>query len=165
MKFQPVLAAAAAALAVAAAPATAAPVYSFTATGAMDAYWELEASPTPSAVFGNAFRLDGVTGTLNGSPFTALMEFYTEGGGGGVCADFLCSLFDLYGPTLFSGPTSAPTFLLGSFSMNLGSSTGPNVQLVIADTTRVPAPATLALALAGLALLVAAGRSRAAARA
>lgn len=114
----------------------------------------------PSAWILGAFRVDGVTGMLNGSPFTTQVAFYDGLSGGGVCAGLFCELFDLYGPALFSGPTSAPTFLLGSFSLTLGSNTGPIVRLVIADTLRVPAPATLALALAGLALPGAAGRGR-----
>lgn len=146
-----------------AAPAAAVEMVSFTATGAFDATWTLPKSPTPDVVFTDAFRINDVAITFNGSPVTALIEFYDAGGGGGACADIVCSLFDLYGPALFSGSVTAPTFLTGTFSLNQGSPSGPGVRLTIADIGNggvIPEPATWAMLIAGFGLVGSALRRR-----
>jgi hypothetical protein len=140
-----------------AAPAAAVDMVSFTTVGAFDASWTLPKSPTPDIDFGNAFRINGVDIIFNGNPVTAFVEFYSEGGGGGACSDIFCSLFDLYGPALFSGTTAEPTFLTGIFSLNQGSPTGPDVRLTIADVPNgggvIPEPATWAMLIAGFGLV------------
>ncbi|MFT3816355.1 MAG: PEP-CTERM sorting domain-containing protein [Rubrivivax sp.] len=129
------------------APAAMATPYVFTASGAFEATWTLDSNPTPSVVFDDAFRIDDVDMLLNGSPVSTFIEFYSADGGGGACADVACGLFDLFGPTLFSGSLDAPEFLPGTFSMTQGGPTGAAVTLVIAA---VPEPATLLMVLGAL---------------
>jgi hypothetical protein len=140
-----------------AAPAAAVETVTFTASGAFDATWTLPLSPTPDAVFLDAFRINNVEILFNGNPVTAFIEFYDAGFGGGACADVFCSLFDLYGPVLFSGTTAAPTFLTGIFTMNQGTPSGPEVRLVIANGENgggvIPEPETWAMLIAGFGLV------------
>jgi hypothetical protein len=152
---------ASAALAALAAPA-AAVTYVFTLSDGLDGSWELPASPVPDTVFPDAFRINSVTGTLGASPFTTFMEFYLASSGGGVCADFACSLLDLYGPQLFSGSTAAPTFVPGSYAMTdvFGN---PVARLTIAEAGGggvIPEPATWAMLIAGFGLVGAGLRRR-----
>ncbi len=146
---------ASAALAALAAPASAT-TYLFTLSDGLTGSWQLPASPVPSADLGDAFRIDGVSGTLGGSPFATFMEFYVASSGGGVCADLFCSLLDLYGPQLFTGSTAAPTFTLGTFAMTdvFGA---PAATLTISV---IPEPGSWALLIAGFGLVGAGLRRR-----
>lgn len=146
-----------------AAPAAAVEMVSFTAVGAFDATWTLPKSPTPDIVGIGFFRMAGVDIVFNGNPVVELIEFYSAGGGGGACAGGFCTLFDLYGPALFSGTTAEPTFLTGIFSLNQGSPDGPGVRLTIADVGNggvIPEPATWAMLIAGFGLVGSALRRR-----
>lgn len=147
---------ASAALAALAAPASAV-TYVFTLSDGKTGSWQLPASPVPDVVFpGDGFRLLNVSGTVDGSPFTALMEFYTAGFGGGVCAGSACSLLDLYGPQLFTGSEAAPTFTLGTFAMTDVFGT-PSATLTISV---IPEPGSWAMMIAGFGLVGAGLRRR-----
>jgi hypothetical protein len=146
---------ASAALVALAAPASAA-TYVFTLSGGLAGSWALPASPVPDVVFGDAFRVNVVTGTLGGAPFTTFMEFYLGSSGGGVCADFACSLINLYGPQLFSGTTAAPTFVLGTYGMSDFFGT-PVADLTI---SAIPEAGTWAMMIAGFGLVGAGLRRR-----
>ena len=131
-----------------AAPASAV-TYVFTLSGGLTGTWQLPASPVPDFVFGDAFRINTVTGILNGNPFSEVMEFYTAAGGGGVCAGGGCGLLDLYGPQLFTGTTAAPTFTLGTFEM-ANAFGAPLADLTISV---IPEAGTWAMMIAGFGLV------------
>jgi hypothetical protein len=101
------------ALAAVPAHATTLDLFSFTSpviTGPVTAF--IPASPTPTSfVPGVSFDLSGVTATFEGNTFTGDVTFFSSGGAGGGGTKF-------NGPLLFSGPDSAPTFLLGSFPLS-----------------------------------------------
>jgi hypothetical protein len=162
MNFKLGLLAAASCLALASAPAAAAPL-TFTATGAFNASWTIDSNPTPAVFDPGFFRITGVNILFNGNPVTEFIEFYAAGGGGGACAANFCGLFDLYGPVLFTGPTSAPVFTTGVFNMTQGSAAPNAPRVILTIANQVPVPATLALAVAGLALLGASQRRQLAA--
>ena len=137
-----------------AAPASAATVV-FTLSDGLTGSWELPASPVPDVVFPDAFRINSVTGTVGGSPFTTFMEFYLGTSGGGVCAGIGCSLLDLFGPQLFSGTPAAPTFALGDYVMK-DASGNPAARLTIAEAGGggvIPEPGTWAMLIAGFGLV------------
>ncbi|GAC1416988.1 MAG: hypothetical protein NVSMB62_07130 [Acidobacteriaceae bacterium] len=106
----------------------------------------IAATPTPSSfVPGVSFTLPNVTGTYMGSTFTGAVTFFSAGGAGGSGAV-------LGGDTLFSGPVSSPTFLLGNFVLkgnaDLGDAAVPitaSLTISQAPTPAVPEPATLGL--------------------
>jgi hypothetical protein len=154
MKMFPRALLASAALVALATPASAV-TYVFTLSNGLTGSWQLPASPVPDVVLAGAFRINTVTGILNGNPFTAFMEFYETGGGGGVCASegLGCGLLDLYGPQLFTGTTAAPTFTLGSFEMT-NAFGAPLATLTIAEASAgIPEPATWAMLIAGFGLV------------
>ncbi len=127
--------------------------YVFTLSGGLTGTWELPASPTPDVVFTESFRINSVSGILNGDPFTGPMEFFVDSEGGGVCAGIFCSLLDLYGAQLFTGTTAAPTFKLGSFNM-ADVAGSPLATLVITEAgAAIPEPATWAMLIAGFGLV------------
>lgn len=154
MKLAIALAASAAALALAA-PANAA-TYSFTLSGDYSANWELDSSPTPDSFLSYKFVLTNVTGTFQGLTGSSVtLDFYTDVLLGGLTisdSDTSVVLADPYGQQLFTGETSAPTFLTGTFNLinNLNNNA---VQLVIAEAAAVPEPATWAMMLAGFGLV------------
>ncbi|WP_448582693.1 PEPxxWA-CTERM sorting domain-containing protein [Thermaurantiacus sp.] len=145
-----------AALAATAAP-TSATTYVFTLSGGPTGSWKLPASPVPDVVFLIGFRLNSVSGTLRGAPFTDRMQFYEASEGGGVCIGVFCTLLDLYRPQLYSGTPAAPTFLRGSFGLNDPFGT-PAARLTIAP---IPEPASWAMLIAGFGLVGSALRRRA----
>lgn len=156
MKFKIALAAAAASLAFAA-PANAAQ-YLFTMTGGYEASWQMDSNATPDSYFGWMAKFSNVTGTFQGLTGSSVtIDFYgnlpgwdgltiSDNGTGSVLAD-------AFGHMLFSGPNSAPTFLLGTYDLtnNLSWPNANPVQLVISEVPggAVPEPATWALMILG----------------
>lgn len=117
----------------------------------------IAASPTPSSfVNGVSFSLSGVSATFEGNTLTGPVTFFDAGGAGGGGTTFT-------GPKLFTGPDSAPTFLLGTFGLSgvadLGNG-GPQTvtgQLTISQPQPGPVPEPLPLALTATGLLGLAG--------
>lgn len=127
-------------------------------TGALTA--TIAASPTPSSyVPGVSFLLSNVSATFEGNTFTGDVTFFTSGGAGGGGTTFT-------GPELFSGPTSAPTFLLGMFPLSgfadLGNGSPQDVTgvLTISQPSAVPEPLPLFMTGTGLLVLMVLLRKR-----
>jgi hypothetical protein len=151
--------AASAALVLVAGPAQA-DTYLFTLSGASDASWELDSSPSVPYTDSD-FQFQDVPVTFAGSTTgttSSSIAFFTSGTflllGGAL--PILAN-----GPQLFTGDVSSPTFKLGTFSLTnlIGS---PDYSLNVADVSAVPEPANAALLLGGLGLIgtIAARRRR-----
>ncbi len=156
MRYAIALAATAAALGLAA-PAAAA-TYTFTLSGDYSASWDLDSNAIPDSFLPWRARYSNVTGTFDGlTGSSATIDFYTDVLDGGLTiSDNATSivLADPCGQVLFSGPTSAPTFLLGTYNLLNNSNNNAAVQLVIAEAAAaVPEPATWAMMIAGFGLV------------
>lgn len=137
----------------------------FQITGDYTATWTLDSNPTPDVVGeGEGFVIydvdypDAIFGLAD------LWFFNANIGGGLQIEDFYGGYNFLVtdGPQLYSGSESDPTFLTGTFNLTeyLGSGT---YVLTITDLEapgEVPEPATGALLIGGLGLLVAARKRR-----
>jgi hypothetical protein len=71
----------------------------------------LPASPTPLSFTANSFQII-VPLIVDGDPLTIPVDFYNAAGGGGASGQGV----RVEGPVLFSGLTSSPTFLTGTFA-------------------------------------------------
>jgi hypothetical protein len=150
----------------------------FTAAGTTELNFTLPSQPTPSSFTSNGFEIDQGTAyvTPPGTP-TVLLVKYNFGISGNMSVDnfvFGCGFCTegMYllsgGPELFTGPTSSPTFLTGTFAETqtiygrFGSITYQPGSLVVEDTAAAtPEPTTLLLAALGtLALLIAKQQTR-----
>ena len=120
----------------------------------------IAASPTPSTFTnGTSFTLTNIAATYLGQTFSGDVTFFETGGAGGGGQVF-------GGDKLYTGPDSAPTFKLGTFTLNglvdLGN--GPvqetaTVTITQVPTTPTPEPGTLGLVgTAGLGLVEAVRR-------
>ena len=160
MKLKPLFFAATLLGAAAGSPAWAA-TYLFSITGDYSASFQLSSSPAPVSSFAsdpNFFWLTNVSGTYQGSAGARDAYFYTSAIGGGLgLKNTNNSTFTFVsdGPQLFTGPNTAPTFMLGTFS--LVQFLGPGrYSLTISDLSggtppagAVPEPATWAMMLLG----------------
>lgn len=140
-------------------PASAA-TYLFTLSNGLSGSWKLPSSPVPDQVDVEAFSIFNVTGVFNDAPFTGTLSFFEAASGGGVCgvlpSTFDCNIFDLYGPQLFTGPLTAPTFQLGSYNMT----TFGGEPLGTLTISVVPEAASWAMMIAGFGLVGAGLRRR-----
>ncbi|MET3712165.1 hypothetical protein ABIC65_002877 [Sphingomonas trueperi] len=151
MKRTLFLSACCAAAVAAAAPANAAQ-YRFVITGSQTIKFVLDASPTPPVVDpGNYFVLAGVTGTINNVSTTFDLGFGSPSYffNFGLINNVIGTGFVSTGTSLFTGPESAPTFKLGTFSLT-PNTPDPDYTLTI---TAVPEPASWAMLLAGFGAL------------
>jgi PEP-CTERM motif len=69
------------------------------------------ASPAPTSFTATSFEIIAPF-IVDGDPMTLPVDFFTAAGGGGAAGGGM----HFGGPLLFSGPTSAPSFLAGTFS-------------------------------------------------
>jgi hypothetical protein len=131
--------------------------------------FSLDDTPTPDAFAANFFQVIAPPGTFDpagsfGGPApVAQITFYTDAGtagepGGMAFSGLGTLLFGAAGPQLFTGPTSAPTLTLGTFSLAIAAQTmegrfeiiTPNAYRVLAF---VPEPASWALMIGGFAAI------------
>lgn len=132
------------------------PVYTFTLTGDATAQLELDSQPTPFDFTPDlVFRIENVSGVFNGQADTmAALNFYnaTNDFGGFELASF--TFETLTGPQLYSGPESAPTFLLGTYELKGFATKAGNYTLTIsAAAGAVPEPTTWSMAIAGFGIV------------
>ncbi len=106
----------------------------------------LPASPIPDAFTSTSFTLDNVSLYVDPQTYTGDVTFLTAGAGGGGTGPGA-----VFGPAqLFTGPTDAPTFLLGSYQLtgtiNLGDGSGnTSYDGTLTIASAVPEPASLLL--------------------
>jgi len=145
-------------------------LYQFQLTGDYTASWQLDSTVSPDA-FGDdeGFILIDVEGNFPGSLFDfADLSFYSEAIGGGM------EILDYYGDNLllstdgfqlYTGSEESPTFRLGTFALTEYLGAG-RYTLTVTDLDAppppvdVPEPASAALLLGGLGVLLASRKRR-----
>jgi hypothetical protein len=115
---------------------------------------------SPSTSFGNYFQMNSpVDWTLNNvDQGTVGLQFWNFSQGGGlVLGNPGSSIVNLYGPQLYSGSESSPTFLTGTYSFNSNFSqfNGPFTLTVAdppgdSDIVATPEPSSVLLLATGL---------------
>lgn len=159
VNFRSVIVAAVIATGVIAAPASAA-LKLFRLFGDANALFTLSANPTPSAFSGGRFDINNVAAILNGNSGAHDLSFFTSDSGGGfdiVNALDTDILVQVSGPQLFTGPTSAPVFVNGTYSLVDYLSQQGSYTLVVSE---VPEPGNWAMLIVGFGLSGAALRRR-----
>lgn len=149
------LAAAASAAAMMTSTSASAALYVFNITGPQSIIFSLNSSPTPSVVSPGAFfRMDGVTGTVNGVSSTFNLGFGSSSYSNnfGFLNPTVGTGFLTTGLQLYTGTEAAPTFKLGTFQSREGYS--------FSITSAVPEPGTWVMMLFGIGAIGAAMRYR-----
>lgn len=146
-------------------------LYQFQLTGDYTASWQLESTVVPDFAFGGfLFSLYDVEGNFPGSLANlADLTFYNADAGGGFeIVDYLGDqvLLVTDGLQLYTGSEGSPTFSLGTFALTEFEGIG-NYVLTVTDLDAlpeppvdVPEPATTALLLGGLGLMLASRKRR-----
>lgn len=130
--------------------------YQFTLSGNATAAFSLDSSPNPTSNGLDDFTIAGVNGTFNGAPTTFDLVFYDTSESGGFD---ISGLLSLAGDQLFTGSTSSPTFIPGTYTLSTYGSTDNAFSLTISSSDiAVPEPGSWAMMLIGLAALGAAAR-------
>lgn len=118
--------------------------FNFALTGEITANWQIDSNPIPVSSGTNFFSVNNIPGTYGGLTGIRNITFFSSGGGGGLffvvdpVTNFVANLF---GPQVFSGPTTNPTFSLGTFALT-SISTGLFSLSISEAAAAVPEPAT-----------------------
>ena len=102
----------------------------------------------------NSFVVNDISYTADGAPATADFVFYSASKGGGfILANTPTTyLISEYGPALYTGPETAPTFTLGTFTLTDALGT-PNGTIDISEVTSTATPEPSTLLLTGLGIV------------
>ncbi|HEY1934038.1 MAG TPA: PEP-CTERM sorting domain-containing protein [Acetobacteraceae bacterium] len=118
---------------------------------------ELASNPTPDAVAaGLNFTMFSLPTIHDGTALLSDWAFYTASDGGGAF-EYANNVY-AGGPAIFTGTTSDPTFVLGTYTGLINYGTGPYDTISVSD---VPEPASIAVIGAALIGLTATRRKRA----
>jgi hypothetical protein len=146
MRYAASIAAALGAAALIASTPASATIVNFSVTGDDTASWIIDDSLGPDSYDADTFAYTAANYTLNGStPTTVGITFFDDAFGGGIDGAGL----GLLSAQLFSGPTSAPTFLLGTFSAVGFPNSSLSYTVTITADRGVPEPSTWAMILLG----------------
>jgi hypothetical protein len=123
--------------------------YQFTMTGPVTASWTMSESPTPYFYEeGTVFLAVAPDLVVDGAPDPGdILCFFNLGDLGGLNSINL--LPDFFGPQVYSGDESAPTFLVGTYYFTMDNSD----QIETLQISQAPEPGTMLLLGSGLAAL------------
>jgi hypothetical protein len=123
--------------------------YQFTMTGPVTASWTMSENPTPYYYEeGTVFLAEAPDLVVDGSSDPSdILCFFNLGDLGGLNSINL--LPDFFGPQVYSGDESAPTFMTGTYYFTMDSTD----QIETLQITPAPEPGTILLLCSGLAAL------------
>jgi PEP-CTERM motif len=121
--------------------------YSFELSGPVSASWTMSENPTPMySEDGTVFAVESTDLIVDGLSVSDILCFFNAGDLGGLNSAVV--LPDFFGPQVYSGDESNPTFQTGVYYFSMD--TGQTETLTI---TQTPEPATLLLLFSGVAVL------------
>jgi hypothetical protein len=122
--------------------------YNFELSGPVDATWTMSENPSPFFVEeGTAFAVDVPDLSMDGGPvIDDTICFFNLSDLGGL--NSVIALPDFYGPQVYTGDESSPTFQTGVYTFTMDN--GQSETLCI---TQAPEPTTMLLLFSGLAAL------------
>jgi hypothetical protein len=121
--------------------------YSFTLSGPLSASWTMSENPTPMfSEDGTVFAVQSTDLVVDGLSVSDILCFFNESDSGGLNSAVV--LPDFFGPQVYSGDESNPTFLTGVYYLSMDD--GQQETLCI---TQTPEPTTILLLFSGVALL------------
>ncbi|ASJ91147.1 PEPxxWA-CTERM sorting domain-containing protein [Porphyrobacter sp. CACIAM 03H1] len=123
----------------------------FELSGPTSASWFLNENQTPSVFTNNRTVIRGVSGTINQANQVFDLHFWIQNedvNGGGFILLNGNRIAEYSGIQLFSGPTSAPRFAAGTFSLT--SVDGRGFTLNVSEVPAVPEPGTWLMMIIGL---------------